>query len=253
MAPSRPRPPCVRGRDRRDAAAGRVVAEMHEWPAPRSAPASPPASSTPGREVLERRGATVELPRLRRLPGRDLRLVNDEVVHGIPGTRRLEEGDIVSIDCGAVVDGWHGDAAFTVGVGGDRPANARLIEVGAGARSSRDRGHASGGARSATSATPWRRWCEAGVLGGRGVHAATASAGPCTRPRRARTPGPRQGRPSAGRCHAMSRWCAPVGRLRRGGRLDDGWTVVTADGRWAAHVEHTVAITDDGPRDPHPP
>src|SRR5450759_5488343 len=55
--------------------------------------------------------------------------VNDEIVHGIPGGRVIEEGDLVSIDCGAIVDGWHGDAAVTVAVGDVTPAEAELVRV----------------------------------------------------------------------------------------------------------------------------
>ena len=86
--------------------------------APPSAPASPPASST-------RSPRTTSAPRARRrrsrattaFPGTICASVNDEVVHGIPGDRVLAEGDVISIDCGAIVDGWHGDAAITVAVG----------------------------------------------------------------------------------------------------------------------------------------
>lgn len=55
--------------------------------------------------------------------------VNDEIVHGIPGDRIIKDGDVVSIDCGAILDGWHGDAAFTVGVGDVDPADQKLIET----------------------------------------------------------------------------------------------------------------------------
>ena len=54
---------------------------------------------------------------------------NDVIVHGIPGPYRLEEGDLISIDCGAIVEGWHGDAAFTAGVGEIDPEAQRLIDV----------------------------------------------------------------------------------------------------------------------------
>jgi methionyl aminopeptidase len=55
--------------------------------------------------------------------------VNDEIVHGIPGTRIINDGDLVSIDCGAIIDGWHGDAAFSIGIGKVDPADQKLMDV----------------------------------------------------------------------------------------------------------------------------
>jgi len=55
--------------------------------------------------------------------------INDEIVHGIPGNRIIEDGDVVSIDCGAIIDGWHGDAAFSIGVGKVDPADQKLMDV----------------------------------------------------------------------------------------------------------------------------
>ena len=55
--------------------------------------------------------------------------INDEIVHGIPGDRVIEDGDVVSIDCGAIIDGWHGDAAFSVGVGSVDPADQKMMDV----------------------------------------------------------------------------------------------------------------------------
>ena len=54
--------------------------------------------------------------------------INDEVVHGIPGDRVIKDGDVVSIDCGAILNGWHGDAAFTIGMGNMDPADTAMIE-----------------------------------------------------------------------------------------------------------------------------
>ena len=99
--------------------AGRVVAEMHE----RIRAAIRPGVTTAeldriGRDVLERRGATSNFLGYHGYPAVICASVNEIVVHGIPRRPiRLDEGDLVSIDCGAIVDGWHGDAAFTAGVG----------------------------------------------------------------------------------------------------------------------------------------
>lgn len=110
--------------------AGRVVAEMHE----RIREVVRPGVTTAqldevARDVLERRGATSNFLGYHGYPAVICTSPNDVIVHGIPGPRVLEEGDIVAIDCGAVVDGWHGDAAFSMGVGSISPEAARLIEV----------------------------------------------------------------------------------------------------------------------------
>jgi methionyl aminopeptidase len=55
--------------------------------------------------------------------------INDEIVHGIPGDRIIQDGDVVSIDCGAIIDGWHGDAAFSYGVGTVDPADQKMMDV----------------------------------------------------------------------------------------------------------------------------
>ena len=97
--------------------AGRVVAEMHEV----CARAARPGTTTGqldrvARDVLARRGARSNFLGYHGFPGVICASPNEVVVHGIPGDRVLEAGDIVSIDCGAVIDGWHADAAITVPV-----------------------------------------------------------------------------------------------------------------------------------------
>src|SRR3954463_3940710 len=74
-------------------------------------------------------GATPSFKGYHGFPGSICASVNDEVVHGIPGERVLAEGDVVSIDCGAIVDGWHGDAAITVPVGSVSAERAELMRV----------------------------------------------------------------------------------------------------------------------------
>ncbi len=110
--------------------AGRVVAEMH---------AATRAAARPGvttaeldrvaREVLERRGARSNFLNYHGFPAVICASPNDMIVHGIPGGYRLEEGDILSIDCGAIVEGYHGDAAFTMGIGAIDPEAEKLIRV----------------------------------------------------------------------------------------------------------------------------
>src|SRR5688572_23176615 len=114
-------------------AAGRVVAEMHAC----IREAIRPGVTTweldrIGREVLDRRGARSNFLGYGHppFPAVICASPNDVIVHGIPSKSvRLEEGDIISIDCGAIVDGWHGDAAFTAGVGAISADAQRLIDV----------------------------------------------------------------------------------------------------------------------------
>ena len=198
-----------------------------------------------GRTVLERRGATSNFLGYHGYPGGDLRVRNDEViVHGIPGERVLEEGDIVSIDCGAIVDGWHGDAAFTCRGRLDRREAQRLIEVDGGGPRRRDRRDSTRrpAGRHRRRRADRRRGRGSGVVG---TTAVTASAGPCTRGPTSRT----SARPGGARLTRRGAGRRADGDARgpRVETLDDGWSVVTADGSRAAHVEHTIAVTDDGP------
>ncbi|MCU1503025.1 MAG: methionine aminopeptidase type, partial [Ilumatobacteraceae bacterium] len=115
-------------------AAGRVVAEMHE---------DVRAAARPGvttrdldivaRGVLERRGATSNFLGYGGFPAVICASVNAEIVHGIPGPQILDDGDVLCIDCGAILDGWHGDAAFTMGIGEITPDAQRLIDTAAAA------------------------------------------------------------------------------------------------------------------------
>ena len=174
--------------------------------------------------------------------------VNDEVVHGIPNERPLRDGDIVSIDCGAIVNGWHGDAAFTMGVGSidaRRAAPDRRRRSGPGRRRSRPCSRAVTSETSAPRSTSVvnaagygspRDYCGHGI--GRAMHE-----DPDVENRGRRGKGPRL---EPGVVLAIE----PM--LIAGGRddvlvLDDDWTVVTADGSLAAHTEHTVVVTGHGP------
>jgi len=174
--------------------------------------------------------------------------VNEEIVHGIPSpARRLNEGDIISIDCGAIVGGWHGDAAVTVGVGPVSAEHAALLsacetalwqglaQARAGGRLG-DISHAV--ETSITQAGPY------GVVEeytGHGIGTAMHMDPPV----------PNYGRPGRGpRLRAgMALAIEPMVMLGHPEAvlLDDGWTVITADRSWAAHFEHTVAITAEGP------
>jgi methionyl aminopeptidase len=174
--------------------------------------------------------------------------VNDQVVHGIPspGTR-LAAGDLISVDCGAIVAGWHGDAALTMSVG---PVGAEL----AGLLDACEQSLWAGLAR----AIPGARLTDISAA----VEAAARSAGPygiveeytghgIGTQMHMDPPVPNYGRPGRGPVLTEGMALAVEPMLVLGDPetrlLDDDWTVVTEDGSWAAHFEHTVAITADGP------
>ena len=179
--------------------------------------------------------------------------VNDEIVHGIPGQRVLQPGDVVSIDCGAIVDGWHGDSAVTVVLERAAPADVALSRAtehamwaGIAALATGERVGAVGAAvadavdATALTAGGSVRYGIVRDYVGHGIGSAMHQA-PDVPNYRARERGPRL-RP--GMCLAIK----PM--LTRGSpmahELDDEWTVVTDDGSRASHWEHTVAVLDDG-------
>jgi methionyl aminopeptidase len=176
--------------------------------------------------------------------------VNDEVVHGIPGSRRLREGDQISIDCGAILDGWHGDAAITVAVGPVGAADAELSRV--------------------TEEALWRGLAAAPVGGrltdiGHAVETYVRSqpagaaygiveeyVGHGIGTQMHMEPNvPNYGAPGRGPQLVAGMALAVEPMVTAGARTlairEDEWTVVTVDGRRAAHWEHTVALTDEGP------
>jgi methionyl aminopeptidase len=174
--------------------------------------------------------------------------INEEIVHGVPSASRvIREGDVVSIDCGASVDGWHADAALTVGVPG---VSAELATLIADCEQALWRGLAAArpGARlSDISHAVERSVRAAGEYGivedyvGHGIGSEMHMDPPV----------PNYGRPGRGPVLAEGMALAIEPLLVLGSPntrlLDDGWTVVSEDGGWSAHFEHTVAITADGP------
>ncbi|MFD8371492.1 type I methionyl aminopeptidase [Streptomyces sp. NPDC059688] len=174
--------------------------------------------------------------------------VNDAIVHGIPTRYRLRDGDLLSVDCGAELDGWAGDSAVSFVVGRPRPADLRLVDTA-------ERALAAG--------------IEAAVPGNRIGDIAHAVGSVC------RTAGygipqgfgghgvgrrmhedpdvPNEGRPGRGLPLRPGMVLAIEPMLIASGRdhyyeADDGWTLRTTDGSRAAHAEHTVAVTESGPR-----
>ncbi|MFC4030794.1 type I methionyl aminopeptidase [Streptomyces polygonati] len=174
--------------------------------------------------------------------------VNDALVHGIPDEYKLRDGDLVSIDCGAELDGWTGDAAISFTVGTARPDDLRLIEatqraldagIAAATVGNRigDISHAVGGVvREAACGMP-------ADFGGHGIGR-----------RMHEDPHvPNHGRPGRGFPLRPGLTLAIEPMLMAGGRdayvtAPDGWTLRTSDGTRAAHIEHTIAVTQDGPR-----
>lgn len=197
-------------------------------------------------EEIRSRGATPSFIGYHGYPASLCVSVNDEVVHGIPGTRVLEAGDLVSVDCGAILEGWHGDAAFSAIVP-DAPADPvdlDLVEVteqamwrGIAAMVAGERLNAIGAAIEDYVAD---RFGLVEDYGGHGIGTAMHQE-PHVLNYRTRDRGPRL---RAGICLAIEPMLTagdPATRV-----LDDDWTVVTTDGKRAAHWEHSVALTTDG-------
>ena len=231
--------------------AGAVVAEMHE----RIREAIRPGVTTGaldriGREVLARRGATSNFLGYSNppFPAVICASPNSMVVHGIPTDEVvLHDGDIVSIDCGAIVDGWHGDAAFTAPVGtvapevlamidaAERSLDAAIEAMVPGARLG-DIGHAVESVATAAGLSVVEGFTGHGI--GRAMHEPPNV--------------PNQGAAGTGVKLRAGNVLAVEPMVVLGDPevelLDDDWSVVTASGDWAAHVEHTIAITADGPQ-----
>lgn len=179
-------------------------------------------------------------------PGTICTSINDQIVHGIPDKRtRLAEGDVLSIDAGAIVDGWHGDAAVTIGIGEITAKAAALI---AACESALWAGI--GAVAAGRRLTDVSHAIETNVTAGYGIvrdytgHFIGSAM-------HMDPPVPNYGRPGRGPVLAEGMAMAIEPMLVLGDRetrlLADDWTVVTADGSLAAHFEHTVAITADGP------
>ncbi|CAI9416644.1 Methionine aminopeptidase 1 [Nocardioides sp. T2.26MG-1] len=172
--------------------------------------------------------------------------VNDEVVHGIPGGRVIVEGDVVSIDCGAIVDGWHGDAAITVAVGAVPDEVTRLMRV---TEEAMWRGIAA--ARLGGRVTDISHAVETHVRSQGGYGILEDYTGHGIGSQMHQPPNvPNYGRPGKGPrlVEGLALAVEPMITLgtKETSLLEDDWTVVTDDGSWAAHFEHTFTITPQG-------
>ena len=227
--------------------AGRVVAEMHEATRAATRPGVTTAEiDAAAREVLARRGATSNFLGYHGFPAVICTSPNNMIVHGIPGGYVVKDGDILSIDCGAIVEGYHGDAAYTMGVGDVSAEAKRLIEV-------TERSLWAG----IEQLRPGNRLHEVG----RAVQQVAEAAGfSIVR----EYVGHAIGTAMHEQPQVPNYWPGSPGPLLKTGMvyaiepmvnagsaetevLDDNWSVVTADGRLSAHFEHTIAVTDDGP------
>ena len=228
--------------------AGRVVAEMHAAIREAARPGVATADlDLVARRVLAQHGARSNFLGYHGFPATICASVNDELIHGIPGERVLLDGDLLSVDCGAIIDGWHGDAAFSMSIGTPATAAVDLIAVAEGALAAgvaamRPGGHlgdigaAIDAVVSAAGYGSPREYCGHGI--GRAMHEEPDV--------------PNRGRRGKGPTLEPGVVLAIEPMLIAGGsdgvlELDDGWTVVSDDGSFTAHVEHTVLVTEHGP------
>jgi methionyl aminopeptidase len=229
--------------------AGAVVAEMHEVTRKIARPGTTTAQiDAAAREVLARRGAKSNFLNYGNppFPAVICTSLNSMIVHGIPGPQVIEEGDILSIDCGAIIEGYHGDAAFTMGIGEISAEAGRLIEVteaslfaGIDQMTVGNRLHEIGravqGVAERAGFSVVREYVGHAI--GTAMHEQPQV--PNYWPG---SPGPTL---KAGMVFAVEPMVNAGGPETK--MLGDHWSVVTADGSLSAHFEHSIAVTDDGP------
>ena len=227
--------------------AGRVVAEIHEATRAAIRPGVTTAElNEVAAAVLEKRHARSNFLGYHGFPAVICTSPNDMIVHGIPGDVVLHEGDIISVDCGAIIEGYHGDAAYTTGVGEISAEAKRLIEV-------TERSLWAGidqlvvGNRLHEVGRAVQRVAEAAGYGvvreyvGHAIGTAMHES--------PQVPNYWPGTPGPTLKSVMVFAVEPMVNVGSYDTymLDDGWSVMTADGSLSAHFEHTIAVTDDGP------
>lgn len=228
--------------------AGLVVAEAHAAVREAIRPGATTADlDRVAADVIAAAGATPSFLGYHGYPAVLCVSVNDEIVHGIPGARVLEPGDLVSVDCGAIVDGWHGDAAFSVVLPEADPADVALSDVteqamwaAIAALAKGDRLGVVGDAVEDVVAASGTSYGIVQEYVGHGIGTAMHQP-PEVLNYRTRERGPKL-RP--GLCVAVEPMLTAGSRATR--VLEDDWTVVTEDGSRAAHWEHTVAVGPEG-------
>jgi methionyl aminopeptidase len=186
-------------------------------------------------------------PQVQPFPGTICASVNEQIVHGIPGERVLQEGDIIALDCGAIYRGWHGDSAVTVAIGKVSDELEQLLATTKGALEAGIAQCRTGNRLGDISHAIQHRIWEGGEYGivreygGHGIgrrlweEPSVPNFGP-----------PRKGIPLKPGIVIAVEPMLNMG-THETETLEDGWTVVTADRKPSAHFEHTVAITENGP------
>lgn len=227
--------------------AGRVVAEMHEVTRAAIRPGITTAQlNEVAAEVLAKRNARSNFLGYHGFPAVICTSPNDMIVHGIPGDYVLQEGDIISVDCGAIIEGYHGDAAYTAPVGEISDVAKKLLEVterslwaGIDQMVKGNRLHEIGRAVQTVAEA-------AGFSVVRGYVGHAIGTEMHEQPQ---VPNYWPGKPGPTLKEGMVFAVEPM--VNVGGIetyvLEDGWGVMTSDGSLSAHFEHTIAITDNGP------
>jgi methionyl aminopeptidase len=197
-------------------------------------------------EVLDKRHARSNFLNYHGFPAVICTSPNDMIVHGIPGDYRLKEGDIISVDCGAIIEGYHGDAAYTAGVGQVSAAAQKLLDVterslwaGIDQLVIGNRLHEVGRAvqkvAEASGYSVVREYVGHAI--GTEMHESP------------QVPNYWPGSPGPTLKEGMVFAIEPMVNVGSYDTyvLDDGWSVMTSDGQLSAHFEHTIALTDNGP------
>lgn len=229
-------------------AAGQLVAYIHS----RIEPMIQPGVTTKelddlARDIIKERGAKSSFLGYHGYPAHICTSVNDEIVHGIPGKRRLNDGDIISVDVGVVLDGFNGDSAWTYGVGTISPEAALLMAQTEEALNRAVAAAATGNRLGAIgyAVESYARPLGRGIVkdyGGHGIGRAMHE-DPHV---------PNIGSPERGVILRTGLTLAIEPMLTNGSEdtktMRDGWTVKTKDGSLSTHFEHTVAVTPEGGR-----
>jgi methionyl aminopeptidase len=230
--------------------AGRIVAGTLALIEQRAAPGvSTGELDRAAEEFIESKGATPSFKGYRGFPATICASLNEEIVHGIPGKRKLTAGDLLKVDCGAIVDGYHADAAVTIAVGELDDEPRRLMQVTesalkAGIAAVRAGAHVSDISRAVQSCAKGAGFSVVTEYTGHGVgralHEDPKVPNYVTRGRWMSDPELKVG------CTLAIEPMINAGTHRT--RVENnGWTVVTRDGGLSAHFEHTVAVEEHGP------